>query len=419
MKRILCLCLLLSAGLNLVQAQQVEVSVWSGYPEMEAFYNHVAADYEAEHPNVSITVLTQPLRDYEQRITLALPSGSAADILEVSSSFSARFVQGGLIPVLPEEAADLVRGGAYNDFFIESASYDGQVYGIPLFRGQGALFYNTEMFESAGLDGPPQTMDEFVDYANRLTQRDANGNPVVSGWSLRLGGGGSGIAEKFWVIMHQFGGSIVEQTADGNWIAGYDNEAGRQALQLYVNLLHKDRVLTAELTGDAEGFELGTTAMFIRESWVIGDIAAKAPELPYNTTHLPRGTIALPVNLYVTSEKPEAVDFALYAVRPEYQQWLFENVGWLPNRQDVDYSGIVERIPQAEAFLTIPEDHVLFTVPPISPIDELQTRFAERLVRAYADPSLVDNPEGIDAFLAEAAAETNQILQREGLLGSR
>ena len=36
--------------------------------------------------------------------------------------------------------------------------------------------------------------------------------------------------------------------------------------------------------------------MFIRESWVIGDIASKAPNLAYATAPLPRGSIALPTN---------------------------------------------------------------------------------------------------------------------------
>ena len=411
--------LLLVAGWILTAfafGQPVEVSVWSGYPEMEAFYNHVAESYMSENPDVTITVLTQPLREYERRVTASLPAGNAADILEMSSSFAGRLVQAGLFPPVPEEVAEFVRSDAYNDFFVEAASYEGDVYGIPLFRGQGALFYNTEMFEEAGLSGPPTTMEEYLAYADTLTQRDESGNPTVSGWSLRLSGGGSGVAEKFWTIMHQYGGSLVEEVPGCGWRAGYDNEAGRQALQLYVNLVNKDRIVTPELRGDAEGFELGSTAMFIRESWVIGDIAQKAPDLEYDTALLPTGTIVLPVNLYVTRDKPEAYDFALYALQPKYQKWLLENVGWLPNRQDVDYSDILAETPQLEAFLNLPEDQELFTVPSITAIDEVQTRLAERLVPAYTNANLVDNPEGIDALLEDAAAETNQILRREGLL---
>lgn len=391
------------------------VSIWSGYPEMEAFYQRVADDFTADNPDVEIEILTQPLRDYERRVTVALPSNSAADILEMSSSFAARLVQGGLIPPLPENLQAFVRSESFNDFFVENASFDGNVYGVPLFRGQGALFYNTEMFAEAGLDGPPQTMEEYFDYAQILTMRNDAGNPTRSGWSLRLSGGGSGVAEKFWTIMHQFGGSLVEQTEDGSWVAGYNNEAGAEALRYYIDLVNKLDTVNPELRGDAEGFQLGTTAMFIRESWVIGDIAGKTPDLPYATALLPRGTIALPVNLYVTNDNPAAYEFIEYALKPEHQLWLVENVGWLPNRQDIDYTPVVENIPQLEAFLNIPEDHVLFTVPPISAIDEVQTRFAERLVAAYVNEDLVDNPEAIQELLDEAATETNRILSRAGL----
>jgi multiple sugar transport system substrate-binding protein len=394
---------------------QKTLTVWSGYPELEPFYAHVAAQFEADNPGVSIEILTQPLREYERRLLVTLPANSAGDVLEISSAFAARLVQNELIPPLSDDLAALVTGGAYADFYIENASFEGTVYGVPLFRGQGALFYNTEMFEAAGLAGPPTTMEEYVEYANVLTQRDASGEPTVSGWSLRLGGGGSGIAEKFWTIMHQFGGSIVTEQADGTWAADYANDAGYEALRLYVDLVNKDRVLTPELTGDAQGFQLGTTAMFIRESWVIGDIAAKAPDLPYATAVLPRGTISLPVNLYVTSSDPLASTFVEYVMRPENLRWLLENVGWLPNRQDVDYADIIAATPGLDGFINIPDDQVLFTVPPIEPIDEIQTRLAEHLVRAFTDRSLVDNEAGIRAVLQTAADETNEILRRAGL----
>ena len=47
---------------------------------------------------------------------------------------------------------------------------------------------------------------------------------------------------------------------------------------------------------DADAFERGQTAMFIRESWVIGDIATKAPDLKYATMPLPMGSIVAPVH---------------------------------------------------------------------------------------------------------------------------
>lgn len=404
----------LVAILGFATAQKT-LTVWSGYPELEPFYAHVAAQFEAENPGVKVEILTQPLREYERRLMVTLPANSAGDVLEISSAFAARLVQNGLIPPASADLAALVTGGAYADFYIENASFEGVVYGVPLFRGQGALFYNTAMFEAAGLAGPPTTMDEYLEYAKVLTQRDASGEPIVSGWSLRLGGGGSGIAEKFWTIMHQYGGSIVTQQPDGTWAADYANDAGYATLKLYVDLVNKDRVVTPELTGDAQGFQLQTTAMFIRESWVIGDIAAKSPDLPYATAVLPRGTISLPVNLYVTSSDPLASQYVEAVMRPDNLRWLLANVGWLPNRHDVDYGDIIAATPGLDGFINVPADQVLFTVPPIEPIDEIQTRLAEHLVRAFTDKSLVDNEAGIRSVLQNAANETNEILRRAGL----
>jgi len=55
--------------------------------------------------------------------------------------------------------------------------------------------------------------------------------------------------------------------------------------------------------------------------------------------------------------------------------------------------------------------------PPIPEFDEILTKFADRLAnRGFVDPSFVDNPDKIKAFLDEAAKETNDILKQNGHL---
>ena len=160
--------------------------------------------------------------------------------------------------------------------------------------------------------------------------------------------------------------------------------------------------------------------MFIRESWVIGDTAKKAPDLNYKTALLPRGSIALPVNLYVSggSDKAQqaAWDFAIAANQPDHLVWMLDNVGWLPNRSGVDYSGVVLAKPQFGAFVDLPEDYTFFTLPSIEPINEILTRFAAKLVEAYADEALVGNDAAMMAVLEASAEETNTILDRAGIL---
>ena len=50
------------------------------------------------------------------------------------------------------------------------------------------------------------------------------------------------------------------------------------------------------------------------------------------------------MNLYVAGGSDEAQqaawDFAIAANQPEQLVWMLDNVGWLPNRAGVDYSGV-------------------------------------------------------------------------------
>ncbi|MCR8724574.1 ABC transporter substrate-binding protein [Frigidibacter sp. ROC022] len=401
-----------------------EVTVWSGYPELGPFYEHVAEGMNAKYPDLKVNVEPIALREHEKRVALGITSGlEGATVIELPGSTASRYVENDLLPVPPQDVVDFVKDPAnFGPFFVDAASNNGQVYGVPLFRGQGALFYNTEMFEAAGLTEPPKTMEEYTEYAEKLTQRDADGNPTVSGWSLRLSGGGQGIAEKFWINMFQYGGNVLEQTADGKWKADYANEAGLKALRQYIDLVQTKKTVTVEMPADAEAFERGQTAMFIRESWVIGDIAAKAPDLKYATAPLPVGSIALPGNLYVAGDADDADiraawDFVLATNEPDNLVWLLANVGWLPNRSGVDYSSVTDSVPQFAAFVDYPEGYKFFTLPSIGPIEEVLTRLAAALSEAYADPSLAGDDDKIMAVLQRAEDETNAILEREGLLG--
>jgi len=413
----------LGAGLfvSLSAARAQTITVWSGYPEMAPFYEHVADGLKASHPDLHVKVEAIDLREHEKRIALALTSDQAgATIIELSGSTAHRYLENDLLPAAPNDVSTFVNDPKnFDAFFANDASKDKIVYAVPLFRGQGSLYYNTEMFAKAGLTGPPKTMEEYNDYAKKLTQRDASGKPTVSGWSMRLSGGGQGIAEKFWTILFQYGGSVLEPAANGKWKANFANEAGRKTLKQYLDNVYISKNVTVDMPADAEAFERGQTAMFMRESWVIGDIASKAPTLKYATAPLPIGSIALPTNLYVKGNGKDAKaawDFAMATNSPENLVWLLDKVGWLPNRSGVDYSAVTKGQPAFAAFVDYPKGYKFFTLPSIGPIDEVLTRLAAQLTAAYGNPAIAGNDAAIDAVLKTAADETNNILRRESLL---
>lgn len=65
----------------------------------------------------------------------------------------------------------------------QAGMMNGRTVWLPLNVAVPVLYYNTEAFEEAGLPGPPETIDQFLEYADRLTVRDAGGNVSRYGYA--------------------------------------------------------------------------------------------------------------------------------------------------------------------------------------------------------------------------------------------
>ena len=139
---------------------------------------------------------------------------------------------------------------------------------MPLFNGGTALYYNTDMLTEAGITAPPTTMDEIIADAKKLANTDASGSLNPLRLSLRLSGQGSGVAEKFWILLLQYGKTLIRETSPGKWQAEYNGPEGVKLFQMYVDFL-KANVDSLNIDHDAKAFETKATAMFLREAWVV------------------------------------------------------------------------------------------------------------------------------------------------------
>ena len=71
--------------------------------------------------------------------------------------------------------------------FMENSQTGGKTWGIPFQRSTIVLYWNKEMFKEAGLDPEPRrprTWTEMLDYAQKLTKRDAGGK--VTQWGVQI-----------------------------------------------------------------------------------------------------------------------------------------------------------------------------------------------------------------------------------------
>ncbi|HEX9246205.1 MAG TPA: ABC transporter substrate-binding protein [bacterium] len=142
-------------------------------------------------------------------------------------------------------------GKAWLDDFYQAlllnAQAGGHVYSIPWQRSTPIFYYNRDMFSTAGLDPSraPKNWTELVEYAQKLTIRDAGG--TVTQWGVE-----APVADTSpWV----FQGFLIEAGApffdpNGKWVKFNSPEAVR-ALQFILDLQNKYKVHPPGPTGAA------------------------------------------------------------------------------------------------------------------------------------------------------------------------
>ena len=100
------------------------------------------------------------------------------------------YINAGYLQALPEDAfnPEMIE----KDFFplVSAAKVDGKYYALPTAVRSLALIWNKDLFKKAGLDPeiPPKTLDELVEYAQKLTRYDKAGTLVEEGLTAELWG---------------------------------------------------------------------------------------------------------------------------------------------------------------------------------------------------------------------------------------
>ncbi|HEU0291947.1 MAG TPA: extracellular solute-binding protein [Anaerolineales bacterium] len=225
----------------------VEISVvgipTEANPTGLADWNAAAARFMAKYPNVTVTG-----NDYIYDPT-TFPALVAGD--QVPTVFQGYLTDRDLM-VGQGLAADLTSyykaaklDEVYNPNLLSLVSTDGKIYGMPIEAYVMGLGYNIQLLKDAGYDAPPTTWEELGPMAQKLTNRDTGiaGFSFIRGEAHQAGWHGT-------VIAYNFGlddAAIVTKSADGKYVAGFDNAQTLTALNFIKDLQWKYDALPREL----------------------------------------------------------------------------------------------------------------------------------------------------------------------------
>jgi sn-glycerol 3-phosphate transport system substrate-binding protein len=234
----------LAAAVALAQAP-VEVPFY--YPvavggPITKLIDGLAADFEKENPGIKVKPIYSG--SYQDSITKALTAVKSGEppvtSVLLSTDMYTLIDEDAIVPFDDFIRTDDDRAWLKSFFpaFMQNSQTAGKTWGIPFQRSTIVLYWNKEMFKEAGLDPnrPPGTWKEMLDYAQKLTKRDASGK--VTQWGVQIPSSGF----PYWLFQGlTTQNDVLLMNAAGNEVY-YDKPAVVEALQYWVDLAKKHKV---------------------------------------------------------------------------------------------------------------------------------------------------------------------------------
>jgi multiple sugar transport system substrate-binding protein len=243
--------------------------------------------FEAANPGVRVRIEATVPDGLPTRIQTALRSGSPPDVIDAQHGWVVPYAQAGLLQPLDEalEARDDYASGA-----LDYDTWDGKLWGLPYRIETHAVLYNKGLFREAGLDPdrPPETWDELVATASRLTKTRPDGRKQY-GYSITGGGEVGNTLFRSLPLIWMNGGDIL--SADLT-TATVNAPAAVEAVTFYTDMYLKHHVSPPSTLQD-DGlasrrlFIAETVAMYQSGQFDLEPIRRENPRLDLGVMMLP------------------------------------------------------------------------------------------------------------------------------------
>lgn len=137
----------------------------------------VIAEFEKQHPNVTVEVQRMSYDSYIQTLQTKFASGDAPDIYALENTYIQKYVDNGYAASLND--TDAVKN--FQDGALDQLTYNNSVYAIPYNTNVMCVTYNKDVFSKCGITKLPTTLDEFYTACDKI--KAAGVTPIGAGYS--------------------------------------------------------------------------------------------------------------------------------------------------------------------------------------------------------------------------------------------
>jgi multiple sugar transport system substrate-binding protein len=347
------------------------------------------------------------------KLAQAIASGEVPDLMGLDLIYGPQFTSAGQLEDITDLIGDDPLLGTVAQGHIDVATWDGRLYGVPLYLDVSVLFWNKGLFEAAGLDPevPPTNLQEIHDMAAAINDPD-NG---VYGYYLPGNCSGCNIFT-FGPLIWASGGNI-EPAAPGDE-ALIPTEAIKPVLE-WARMMHQEGLIDPAAqaeTGNtfAEVFGSGNVGIMGTGNFNVVLAKTQNPDIDLGVTVLPGLETGQSASFaggdIVTIPKgsqriEDAVDFMRFLLSDEVQVQVYAQAGNMTTREDMaenEFSEVDEDVvATAQA---IPIAQTPYTLKFFELINSPQSPWLRMLQRVYY------TEDDIDQIIADAKVEMEAII---------
>ncbi len=354
-------------------------------------------------------------------LELSAPS-TEMDVIMTDFQLMKKYASEGVLEPLDGYLANIptFNRADYQPPFLEALTYDGALYGLPLYQDANILMYRADIFAELGLD-VPDTVEELEAAAAAITEWGKDKG--FYGIALR-GQRGMGVNEWTWpTFLWAFGGSYYKDFPN-DMHPNLDSPEALAALEYYVNMINNYAPpgaanysyveVQTDLMQDKVGMILDSATLGIRaenpaESKVAGKLGyALVPKGPGGRQPgFYTWTVVIPAK---SENKEAAAKFMAWMLSPE----IAPQLGWSAPNQALEQ---VYNIPayadyeQSEPLIDIMKQSLALADPDYRPRVPEQTEVGTEVSIAISDAiagtkspqqALQDANAAIDVIMANA-----------------
>lgn len=338
-------------------AAEQDITLWY-YWETEGHQkalNAMIDEYNESQDNYNLTAKYVPFADFKKQLSIGASASELPDLVILDSPDHASYASMGIF-------ADITGKFDVSNYYegpVASATLDDVLYGVPFGCNCLSLYYNQDMLDAAGITELPETWDELLETAEKLTTDSVTG---LAFCSLQNEEGTFNFTPWLW--------------STGATSYDIDSENGIRALT-FVKDLVESGAMSKECINWTQGdvmnqFISGNVAMMINGPWQIPTMKEEAPDLNWDVTLIPKDAEFASViggeNYAVVAGGNEegALDFLTYATQEEQVKSMMAQMGYISadktiaanqftEESDAVYQKFVDQMEYAQARGPLPE----------------------------------------------------------------